>query len=133
MSDDRDFLDSNVLLYMVEKHPAKAATARGLAARGGVISVQVLNEFANVAYRKLGLSWDETAAALVPLRERFTVVPLTEAIHDRGVRIARETRYGLYDSLLLAAALEAGCTTFWSEDLHDGHSVEGLAIRNPFA
>lgn len=57
------FLDTNLLVYAQTNDP-KSEMARHAIAAGGTISVQVLNEFANVLRRKLGLGWDEVAEAL---------------------------------------------------------------------
>jgi predicted nucleic acid-binding protein len=53
--------------------------------------------------------------------------------HDQALRIAERYGFQIYDSLIVAAALEAGCTTLYSEDMQDGQSIDTLTIRNPFA
>jgi predicted nucleic acid-binding protein len=128
------FLDTNVLVYLASADPGKAARAEALLAQGGTISVQVLNEWATVARRKLDFSWDEVSLFLETLRALLRVVPLDEAVHELGLRIAR--RYGLsvYDAMIAGAALEAGCDVLWSEDMHHGLVIDGvLEVRNPFA
>jgi predicted nucleic acid-binding protein len=61
-------------------------------------------------------------------------VPLTIETHEAGLRIAAQYRFHIYDALVAAAALEAECTTLYSEDLKDGQIIDGrLTIRNPFA
>ena len=131
---DRFFLDTNVLLYASLQPDPRSDTARALLARRGIISVQVLNEFANVAARKLRRPWPEVIRALAAIRVLCPPPrPLTLAIHEAGCAIAGRTGYRLYDALIIAAALEAGCATLFSEDLHDGHVIDGrLTIRNPF-
>ena len=112
----------------------RAETAEALLASGGVISVQVLNEVANVSRRKLGMSWADVGEALAAMRVLCpTTVPLTMETHDAALRIASKYGYGMYDSLIVAAALQAKCTILYSEDLHDGHLIDDrLTIRNPF-
>jgi predicted nucleic acid-binding protein len=129
------FLDSNVLLYASLQPDPRSEAARALLARRGIISVQVLNEFANVAARKLRRSWREITDALAAIRALCPpALPLTLSIHESGIAIANRTRYQFYDALIIAAALEAGCATLFSEDLHDGQVIDGrLTIRNPFA
>lgn len=128
------FLDSNVLLYFASADVGKADRTRALMAAGGVISVQVLNEVAAVSRRKFGLSWDEVTIVLEAVRRAFQVEPMSIETHETGLAIARRYRMGLYDSMLVAAALISGCDTFWSEDMHDGLLVaDRLRIRNPFA
>jgi predicted nucleic acid-binding protein len=127
------FFDSNVLLYATSGEVAKADRAEQLIRAGGTISVQVLNEIANVTRRKLRYSWSQTNTLLLQLRGLLAVVPVTVAIHEAGIRLAE--RYGLsvYDAMIVAAALSSGCGTLWSEDMQDGLAVEGrLTIVNPF-
>lgn len=128
-----EFLDSNVVLYVASSEPAKAARARDLLSAGGVVSVQVLNEIANVARRKMGLSWAETGEFLAACRGLLDVRPVTVETHETGLAYAE--RYGLapYDAFIVAAAVAAGCETLWSEDMHDGLLIDGrLRISNPF-
>jgi predicted nucleic acid-binding protein len=62
------FFDTNILVYAFAQNDPRADSAEALLAAGGVVNVQVLNEFANVAVRKLGMSWDEVAEALAAVR-----------------------------------------------------------------
>lgn len=128
------FLDSNILLYAYTKH-ANAETARFLAMEPYVISIQVLNEFANVGLRKFGLSWPVLDAILTKLAEAAHLVqPLTLATHIAGRAIARRYMLQMCDGVLLASALEAGCDVVFSEDMQDGLRIDDrLTIRNPFA
>ena len=131
---DRAFFDSNVLVYVVGQKDARTETAEALLAAGGVISVQVLNELANVSRKKLGMSWEEIGDALAAIRALGpSPVPLTTDIHDAGLRIAAKYGYSVSDGLIAAAALKAECDTLYSEDLQDEQVIEGrLTIRNPF-
>lgn len=126
------FFDTNVLVYIASADPGKAGRAEALVAAGGVISVQVLNELANVARRKMRMPWPETRGFLSLLRGLLTVQPLDVATHEAGLALAE--RYGLstYDAMIAAAALQAGCDKLWSEDLHHGISLDGLRVLNPF-
>jgi predicted nucleic acid-binding protein len=127
------FFDTNVLVYLASDNAKKADRAEAAIAKGGSISVQVLNEFANVARRKMHMSWDETHAFLNMLRDLLTVHPLTVEAHEIGLGLAE--RYGLstYDAMIAASALHAGCDTLWSEDMQHGMALkEGLRIVNPF-
>ncbi len=127
-----DFIDSNVLIYLVSNDAAKAVRAADLLADGGTISIQVLNEFASVALRKLGRTMRETREALAGIRTVCTDVPTNLETHERGLEIAERYKFSVYDSMLVAAALQAGCRTFHTEDLHHGQKIESLTIRNPF-
>lgn len=128
-----DFFDTNVLVYLAADDPRKADRAAALLARGGTISVQVLDELANVARKRMRLSWDDTQAFLDPIRELLNVRPLTLETHRSGLALAQRYRWSVYDGLIAAAALEAGCKTLWSEDLQHGMKLdEGLRIADPF-
>jgi predicted nucleic acid-binding protein len=128
-----NFFDSDILVYLASGDRAKAGTAEATIARGGVISVQVLNEVANVARRKMQMSWPETRAFLALLRGLLDVRPLTLETHESGLRLAERYRLSIFDAMIAAAALEAGCGTLWSEDMQHGLSLEeGLRIVNPF-
>jgi predicted nucleic acid-binding protein len=127
------FFDTNVLVYLASGDVAKADRAEATLAKGGSISVQVLNELANVARRKMQMSWDETHAFLNMLRGLLTVHPLTVETHETGLRLAERYGLSLYDSMIAASALDAGCDTLWSEDMQHGMKLdEGLRIANPF-
>ena len=128
-----DFIDTNVLVYIASGDTSKADRAEAAIARGGAISVQVLNELANVARRKMQMSWAETHAFLDALRGLLTVHPITIEIHETGLGLAERYGFSTYDATIAASALHAGCDTLWSEDLQDGMALdEGLRIVNPF-
>jgi predicted nucleic acid-binding protein len=127
------FFDTDVLAYLASGDTAKADRAEAALAAGGSISVQVLNELANVARRKMQMSWDETHALLDMLRGLLTVHPLTTEIHETGLRLAERYGFSIYDAMIAASALQAGCDTLWSEDMQHGMALdEGLRIVNPF-
>jgi predicted nucleic acid-binding protein len=129
-----DFLDTNVLVYAFTADP-RAVTARTLLERNAVISVQGLDEFANVARRKLGRTWAEVRDALDSIRDVCrTVVPLDIETHADALRIAERYGYGIFDALMISSAVRADCKVLWSEDMHDGHVIDKrLRIANPFS
>jgi predicted nucleic acid-binding protein len=117
MSADERFFDTNILLYLLSSEPDKADRAEDALAGGGVISVQVLNEFASVAMRKL----------------KMPIAEITEETHDKGLEVAE--RYGLsvYDAMIVASAVLARCKILLSEDMQDRQVLAGsLELRNPF-
>ena len=128
-----EFLDSNVLVYAFTTD-ARASRAQELLERGCLINVQILNEFANVARRKLKMSWPELNDALADIRTLCpTIASVTLDTHAAGLQ--RAERYGLsvFDGLVVAAALEAGCATLWSKDMQHGLVIDKrLKILNPF-
>ena len=129
------FFDTNVLIYAVAEDDPRSARAEELLASGGVLSVQILNEFVSVARRKMLMSWNDVTEAL----DAFQVLcpsplPITIEIHQAALKIAEKNGYNIYDALVVAAALEGRCTTLYSEDFRDGQTMEEqLTIRNPFA
>src|SRR5262245_45382127 len=128
------FFDTNVLVYLLGEQDRRTPIAEGLLERGGVISVQVLNELAHVSRRKLGMTWDDIDEAITAIRTLCpSPVALTTGTHDAGRRIAAKYGYTIYDGLIAAAALEADCDTLYTEDLQDGQVIEKrLTVRNPF-
>ena len=129
-----EFLDSNVLIYAFTTDP-RAGKAEALLAGDAVTSVQGLNEFANVARRKLGMTWHELKDALAALRTLLRAIhPIDLATHDRAIALAERHGFSVFDALIIASALEAGCSILHTEDMQHGMSIEGrLRISNPFA
>ena len=126
------FLDTNILIY-AQGAGAKSEVARQMILVGGVISVQVLNEFAAVLRRKFSLEWEVIAEAIADVRTALDPVrPIDVATHTEAVSLAHTHRFSFYDSLIVASALEAGCDTLLTEDLQAGQRIEGLTIVNPF-
>lgn len=128
-----EFADTNVVLYLLDDGQ-KADRAEVILGQAPRISVQVLNEAVVNCRRKAGLSWEETAAFLAGMRAICQVVDLTLQTHDVGRALAERYSLSVYDAMIVASALIAGCTTLWSEDMQDGFLVEDkLRIVNPFA
>ena len=120
------FFDTNILLYLISEDITKADRAETLLGLGGVISVQVLNEFSAVALRKQAVSFTATIRAVCAVK------PVDIETHELGLNLAERHRFSIYDGLIVAAALRAGCSLLYTEDLHDGQTVEQLTIRDPF-
>ncbi len=132
------FFDTNVLVYAlgdprVDLADPRPDRAEELLERGGVVSVQVLNEYADAASRKLKLSWPKIAESL-RLVEMLCGRARDLTVETQETALALSQRYGfrIYDSMILASALEAGCTAVYSEDLQHCQIIEGLRIENPF-
>ncbi len=125
--------DSNVLVYAVEAG-AKGDAARALMAEGGVLTVQNLNEFTNVAIRKLGFGWDAVAEAIASFMDLCGIPNAIEfGTHVAARQIAERYKLSFYDALIVASALAADAETLFSEDMQDGLVIaDRLTIRNPF-
>jgi predicted nucleic acid-binding protein len=129
----KPFFDTNVLVYAFLSTDPRHGTARALAAGGGVFSVQVANEFVDVARRKMRWEWQDVVAMLAAFRAWFgTPVPLTHETHVLALEVARRHGLRIYDALVLSAAMQAGCRILYTEDLQDGQTIEGVLVRNPF-
>jgi predicted nucleic acid-binding protein len=126
------FFDTNILVYAATSDPRKQAAIDCLS-RGGIVSVQVLNEFVHVACRKLRHDWPQIELALGLLRASLDdILPVTLNTHTGAVSLAREHGLSFYDALIVAAAIEGSCDTLFSEDMQHGRSIGGLEIVNPF-
>lgn len=79
------------------------------------------------------MTWDEVTDSLSAVRALCgSPLPITAATHEAGIEIARRYGYRIYDSLIIATALEASCGILYSEDMQNGQQIQGLAILNPF-
>jgi len=133
MSGADSFFDTSVLLYLLSDDTVKADRIETLLAARGVISVQVLNEFAVVALRKLKMPLNEVREILDTIRAVCAVEPITVETHDRGLAVFERYRFSLYDSILVATALISGAKILYSEDLQHGQIIDNqLRVTNPF-
>ncbi len=134
------FIDTNLFVYQLEaSDERKSATAdriirKGIETRNACISFQVVQECLNTVLRKaeIPLSTDETKQYLDNILAPLFRVPASLSLYRRALDLQTRYRYGFYDSLIVAAALDAGCTRLYSEDLQDGQRIEGLTVENPF-
>jgi predicted nucleic acid-binding protein len=134
------FLDTNVFVYSFDAMAvAKQQIARqlikdGLQTQRGVIGTQVVQEFLNVALRRFARPMtvsegrEYLRTVLMPMCQHTPSI----GFYDRTLLLREEHGYSFYDSLIVAAALELGCSTLLSEDMQDGQVIRGLTIRNPF-
>ena len=127
-----EFADTNVILYLLDGGE-KADRAEAILRTGPRISVQVLNEALVNCRRKAGMSWGEADAFLRGLRALCPVEGVTVQTHEVGRALAERYGFPVYDAMIVASALIAGCGVLWSEDMQDGLVVEGrLRVVNPF-
>ena len=133
----RSFIDTNVLIYAeASDEPAKRQAALALLKQlyesaSGVLSTQVLQEYCNVALKKLKLPAAHIRAQL-DLYEQFEVVQITPALIRAGLDLHQTRSVSFYDAIVLASAATAGCSELFSEDLNAGEMVGGVRIINPF-
>ena len=134
-----NFFDTNVLVYLfdetddAERERAELLIQQALANETGCISYQVVQETLYVITRKFSATPEKVRqlldGVLVPL---WRINP-TQTLYRHGLDLQARYRFSFYDSLIIAAALEAGCTCLYSEDMQDGQQIQGLTIQNPFA
>lgn len=131
------FLDSNIIVYAFEKEiPKKREIALALMGpdKPWQISWQVIQEFSSVALHKFKVPLDAnylTDFSMEILWPHCTVFPSPQ-IHCKAIQLHRESQYRFYDCLIVAAALESGAKTLYSEDLQNGRSFGDMKIVNPF-
>ena len=127
------FADTNIVVYAYGVDPAKIAAAETIVKAAPVISTQVINEFHNVARRKLGLDMATRHRVAADLLQSCRVVAIDQAIVTAAMQVEARYQVSYWYALILAAALAAGCDTVYSEDMQDGQVFEGrLTVRNPF-
>ena len=126
------FLDSNIVLYAFT-NDARSAVAESLLAQGPNLSVQVLNEFVNVARKKLGFGWSQIEEALKAIHTLAGAIhPIDIESHSSAVVLARRYGFSFYDALIVASAQIAQCDILYSEDFQHSQKIEGLTIFDPF-
>ena len=129
----RQFLDSNVVLYLLSDNQTKANCCEEIVEQGGVISVQVLNECVNVMLKKLTMARPEIDEFLAVIKSISDIVPLSVEVHEGALELLDKYQISWYDALIVSAAIESDCDTLWSEDMHNGLVVnKTMTIRNPF-
>ena len=135
-----DFIDSNVFVYLLDegdarrRRTAEDVVEQGIRRFSATVSFQVVQETLNVVTSRLLVplsAADASAFAERYLLPLWDVMP-SRALYDRCLGIQDRYQYSFYDSLIIAAALEAGCTRLYSEDLQHGQTIEGLTIEDPF-
>jgi len=137
---DRFFLDSNVFIYSFDdRSPAKAQRALGLIreahqSRKGVISFQVVQEFFNFALRRAAppMSTADASAYLKSIFQPLPIVHSSHRLYTEALHMHERYRLSWYDALIVAAAMEAGCSVLYSEDLQHGQKFGATAVKNPF-
>ena len=132
------FLDTNVLVYLFDetndhkREKAVRLVQESLENETGCISYQVVQETINVITRKLNATPEKARQILEDTLMPLWRVNPTRTLYQRSLNLQTRYRFSFYDSLIVAAALEAGCKSLFSEDLQDGQQIEGVTITNPF-
>lgn len=133
-----DFLDTNIFVYMFDgsddykRQRAEELVQRSLVRGTGCISYQVVQETLNVATRKLGFAGDDSRTLLTRILAPLWTVHPSAALYGRGLEVRGRYGFSFYDSIIVAGAIESGCTRLYTEDLQHGQQIESLTIENPF-
>jgi predicted nucleic acid-binding protein len=137
----KEFLDTNIFIYAIDSSPngghkreiARNVIRRNIENETGVISIQVLQEFFQVATHKIQIPLS-TEEAL----EYLHYMSILETVHPdfhmlvSAIRIHQRFSVSFWDALIFQAAKTAGCLWLISEDLQDGFHVDDLKVKNPF-
>ena len=135
----KTFIDTNVLIYWVDDS-ARADLVEQLLAQEAVISVQVLNEFANLLRKKRAMALPDVEALCTTLMDTCEVVDLSVRTHQTALTLMARYNFSVYDANIVAAATLSECAVLYTEDMQDGLNVKlpgsasanALVIRNPF-
>ena len=133
-----DFLDTNIFVYMFDgsddykRQRAEELVQRSLVRGTGCISYQVVQETLNVATRKLGFAGDDSRTLLTRILTPLWTVHPSAALYERGLEVRGRYGFSFYDSIIVAGAIESGCTRLYTEDLQHGQRIESLTIEDPF-
>jgi predicted nucleic acid-binding protein len=137
----RKFIDTNVFVYALDPAapPKKLKSARALirsaiADRDGVVSYQVIQELVNVALRKftVPVAPADLGDFIDGSFRRMLIVHSSLELFHAALSIQTRYRLAWYDSIIVAAAVESGCASLYSEDLQDGARYGGVQVANPF-
>ena len=132
------FLDTNVFVYMFDetddykRTTAESLVRQALEGKNGCISSQVVQETVNVLTGKLGALPHQVRRIFEHVLLPLWQINPSENLYHRGLDLKMRYGYSFYDSLIVAAAIESGCKTLYSEDLQHGQQIGDLTIRNPF-
>ncbi|MGK7905023.1 MAG: PIN domain-containing protein [Hormoscilla sp.] len=135
MTESKCFLDTNLLVYLYSTDPKSATIENLINAHFGEIclSIQVLNELYSVLTRKNLTTKEEAQSIVNDLIDSYSIYCIDERCIKRAIGINIKYHFSYWDSLIIAAALEVGCTTLYSEDLQHNQLIEdALTILNPF-
>lgn len=126
------FLDTNVVLYLLSDHADKADQVERILIEQPTVSVQGINEFIYVSQRKMRLTLEESHDLANSLMRKCRVIPLTDETIKMAMHIAQRYRFSHWDSLIIAATQQSGCTILYSEDLQHQQRIDQLTLINPF-
>ena len=134
------FIDTNIFVYQLERLDVRKADiadqliGHGIETQTACISFQVIQECLNTATRKaeVPLTEDEMRKYMMDVLDPLYKVQPDIWLYGKSLEIRSRYGFSFYDSLIIAAAIKAGCRTLYSEDLQHGQEISGVVITNPF-
>ena len=128
-----EFADTNIVVYAVGQDSDKRTKARQILTQGVIVSSQVINETVSVLTRKQGANLAAVHEVAESLLELCEVAPVDESTIREAIRLVRRYRLSHWDSLIVVAALLAGCEKLYSQDMQHGQVFDKqLKVINPF-
>ncbi|MEM0912819.1 MAG: PIN domain-containing protein [Pseudomonadota bacterium] len=131
-------LDTNIIICLfdstdrLKQNKAERLVFGGLENGDACISQQVLHESLNVFVRKLNFTFDDAQRVLNDILLPLCIPIPPASLYNRALVINSRFKYGFYDSLVIASAVELGCRQVFTEDLQNGQTLETVTIVNPF-
>ena len=130
----RIFIDSNVLVYLVDKDISKKEIVISLTTTKCLISTQVVAENMNVCLKKLNLPYSESVKHANELLDKYIIKLIQPSTFKIAFNVLEKYKFSFWDSMIIASALENDCGILYSEDLQHNQLIEGkLRIINPFS
>lgn len=133
---DSVFIDTNIILYsysQTEIEKAKIANKLIFDAQICIVSNQVINETINILYKKYKLQSEQIEDVILELDNSFKICSFSIKTQVKALRIKEKYKYQYYDSLIIATAIESGCSILYSEDMQHNQNIENkIVIINPF-
>jgi len=133
MTDNKIFIDSNILVYLIDKNSEKMEKVISIVNSECMISTQVVSENLNVCLKKLKLSYTDSIKHANELLEKFVIKLIFPSTFEIAFFVLEKYKFSLWDSLIIASALENNCNILYSEDMQHSQLIEGkLKVINPF-
>lgn len=135
---DKCFLDSNLLVYLYDQNePEKRNYIESFLRKIKqtelpVISTQTIGEFFNVTTKKLKYPKDIITEVCEDFNNYFPIYEISVDNVYHALMISKQTHFSYWDSLIIAVAIDIGCSVVYSEDLNSGQMIEGVKVINSF-
>lgn len=131
---DRVFIDTNILIYSYSNEEEKKEKAVNLIKQNdSIISLQVLNEFVNVLKKKFGQIEKDILKAIEEIESSLIIWDFNIDLIKRAIILSERYLYSYFDCLIIASALDSGCSILYTEDMQHSQLIHNkLRILNPF-